>query len=82
MHAMHKARWCEKTVPTFNSGGLLGKAGAFDKLGKILPKCFVVHIPNIYDEGLSSIRGAILGRQEDVLDMVDSFFATSLDDSL
>ena len=61
---------------------LLRRAGTFDKLGKILPECLVVHITNIYDEGLSSIRRAILGGQEDVLDMMDRFIATRLDDSL
>lgn len=40
---------------------LLRRAVTFDKLGKILPECFVVHITNIYDQGLSSIRRAILG---------------------
>jgi hypothetical protein len=44
------------------TGALLGRAVAFDKLGKILPECFVVHIPDIYDEGLSSVRRTILGR--------------------
>jgi len=60
IHGKRKARWCEKTV--YGSKVLLSSASAFDKLGKILPECLVVHITNIYDEGLSSIRRAILGR--------------------
>jgi len=62
IHEKTKARRCKKRVPMFDPEALLGRAGAFDKLGKILPECFVVHIPNIYDEGLSSIKRAILGR--------------------
>jgi hypothetical protein len=60
IHEEHKQDGARRR--SYNSEVLLSRAGAFDKLGKILPECFVVHITNIYDEGLSSIRRAILGR--------------------